>query len=260
MKAGKKTWGSLVLVFTGILVFMIFSGISKSYALKNSQNVQSAFATLQDIIKEEERTGANNLDVQVRVKLENAPFQDAASAALFRQMITDSLGVQQFSGTQEERKQGIAVYRGDAVTGDGIHLTLYQIYGPSYRSDVTVTLQGKKDDLQKIRNIATLLENMTKNDRVYVQIYTCVTGKFNGKLKNDLQSGKIEQVLNAFKGKVVESIVENTVVSVSAFSPQIPIQITSNLNPMNLQVATHVDDFRQETTLTVGTPIITTEY
>ena len=250
----------IILSIVGIIAFIGFAGIAQSFSNYGKQTDLSPFVTLQDIIKNVKGTGAVISGLQVRVKVEDAPFHDAATAANFRQKVSEQLGVHQWTGTGENREQDMVIYRGDAVTGAGIPITLYQVYGQNYRSDLTISFNGKEGDQQKIRGFAAVLDKLTKSDKANLQIYTCVTGKFNGKLKNDLQREKIFYVINKSQGKIVESVVENTVISISAYSPQIPFEIKTNRKPMNLQVATHVDDFRQETILTVGTPIITTEY
>lgn len=250
----------ILLPIIGIIAFVGFAGIAQSFSKYGKQTDLASFATLQDIIRDVKETGAELSGLQVRVKMENAPFQDEKGAAKFRQQVSEQLRVYKWSGIGEKREQDMTIYQGEAVTESGIHITLYQIYGKNYRSDVTLSFNGKEGDQQKIRDFAVILDKMTRSDKTIVQIYTCVTGKFSGKLKTDLQREKINYVLKKSQGKIVESVAEETVISVSAYSPLIPFEIKTNRKPMNLQVATHVDDFRQETILTVGTPIITTEY
>lgn len=254
----KKTGVNNLFVSIG-LGLLLFAGILGILHQKKHDN-QKPFATLEDIIKKVERSGADVSELQVRVKLNQAPFQNEQEAQSYRQKIAQELGVDLNNQVREIRRQELILYQGETKTPEGTTITFHQNFGENVESSMSFTFKGPKQQEQELRNYTNVLEDVTKNNNVVLQINTCVVGKVNVKLKNDLQKEKIQQVLASFQGEVVESLEDYTVMSVSAYTPQIPFQITTNRKPMNLQVASHVDDYRNETTLIVGTPIITTEY
>ena len=254
----KKNGVNILFVSIG-LGLLLFASIFGILQQKNHDN-QKPFATMEDIIKKVESSGADVSELQVQVKWNQAPFHNEQEAASYRQKIAQELGIDLNSRVREEGQQEMIVYQGLTETPEGTAISFYQNFGEKVESSMSLTFKGSKNQQQNIGHYIKVLKNVTKNDTNFLQFNTCITGKINGTLKNDLQRDKIQQVLTSFQGKVVESLEDYTVMSVSAYTPQIPFQITTNRKPMNLQVASHVDDYRNETTLTVGMPIITTEY
>ncbi|ADU32283.1 YwmB family TATA-box binding protein [Evansella cellulosilytica] len=69
-------------------------------------------------------------------------------------------------------------------------------------------------------------------------------------------------IVEAYSAEVVEQLEEETFVSLSAYTPLLDQQMETNGKEMNLQVAlrTIQTGMGEETTVTIGTPLITTEY
>ena len=93
------------------------------------------------------------------------------------------------------------------------------------------------------------------------KIFTCATGNASDKLKSSLYE-KAEMLVNEFSGQKIEQLKEETFISVSAYTNVWNDAITTaNDQNMNLQVAIREKErLGGETTVTIGTPIITTEY
>ncbi|MCM3004650.1 YwmB family TATA-box binding protein [Priestia koreensis] len=91
------------------------------------------------------------------------------------------------------------------------------------------------------------------------KIFSCVKGQFNDNMKSVLSLGK-DELLEAFKAKTVESLVEETFVSVSAYTGMWKEVLPTKNNKMNLQIALRKTGLGGQTTVVVGTPIITSEY
>jgi len=246
----------LFIIGIGFLLIACIMGVF----LEKKRDNQKPIATLEDIINKVERSGAEVRELLVQVKMNQAPFHNEQEARAYRQKMAAQLGLDLPVGVKNMPNHDIIVYQGETRTPEGMSVTFTQNFGKKVESSIAFTFKGTKNNRQELRRYITVLENVTKTDTIVLQFNTCVTGKFNGKLKNDLQRKKIQQVLTSFQGKVVETLDDFTVMSVSAYTPQIPFKILTNQKPMNLQVASHVDDYRNETTLTVGMPIITKEY
>ncbi|HEX7065718.1 MAG TPA: YwmB family TATA-box binding protein [Bacillales bacterium] len=89
-------------------------------------------------------------------------------------------------------------------------------------------------------------------------IFTCVNGKVNAKMNLVLQK-RAQKLLKAFSAVPVEKLKEKTFISVSAYTDQWKQSIQTRNHRMNLQVALRTEG-GSAATVTIGTPIITTEY
>lgn len=95
--------------------------------------------------------------------------------------------------------------------------------------------------------------------RKNTKIFTSVTGTIHDKLNFGLNM-KAEEILNNFSATKVEELNEETFISFSAYTTLWDTYIETNQKKMNLQVALRNDGMGGKTTITIGTPIITTEY
>lgn len=92
------------------------------------------------------------------------------------------------------------------------------------------------------------------------KIFSCVTGTYGDKMVVDLYS-QANELVRAFSGVSVEELKEETFVSLSAYTEQWEQAIyTGHQHKMNLQVALRTEGLGSKTTVTIGTPIITSEY
>ncbi|GMB09411.1 YwmB family TATA-box binding protein [Thermolongibacillus altinsuensis] len=94
--------------------------------------------------------------------------------------------------------------------------------------------------------------------------FTCAKGEFNGKMKGVLFKHVLfEQavrLLDEFEAKPVESLNEETFVSLSAYTGQWKTSLATGNQQMNLQLALRQERLGSPMTVIVGTPIITAEY
>lgn len=89
-------------------------------------------------------------------------------------------------------------------------------------------------------------------------IFTCVSGHLNAKM-NFVLLKRAQKLLQAFSAVPVEKLKEKTFVSLSAYTDQWKQSIQTKNHRMNLQVALRTEG-GSAATVTIGTPIITTEY
>ncbi|MBM7704034.1 YwmB family TATA-box binding protein [Metabacillus iocasae] len=90
-------------------------------------------------------------------------------------------------------------------------------------------------------------------------IFSCMQGQLSDKMKSVL-SLTTDKLLKAFHATPVESITEESFVSVSAYTELWEEAIPTKGQQMNLQIALRETGLGGQTTLVVGTPIITSEY
>ncbi|WP_342623874.1 YwmB family TATA-box binding protein [Bacillus subtilis] len=92
-----------------------------------------------------------------------------------------------------------------------------------------------------------------------VVIFTCLNGHLDDNMNIVLQK-KANQLLNEFQARSVEHVVEPNFVSISAFTDEWEEYIMTSKHKMNLQIALRSAGMGGKHTVTVGTPIVTTEY
>lgn len=90
-------------------------------------------------------------------------------------------------------------------------------------------------------------------------IFTCLDGHVNGMMDVVLQK-KAEMIANEFQAKPVEYLVESNFVSLSAYTEKWEQFIMTSNDKMNVQIAIRSSEMNENHTITVGTPIVTTEY
>ena len=89
--------------------------------------------------------------------------------------------------------------------------------------------------------------------------FSCVKGEFNDKMKGVLFD-KAVRLLASFQAQPIESLREETFVSVSAYTEQWKTSLSVGQQQMNLQLALRQNGLGARTTVVIGTPIITSEY
>lgn len=90
-------------------------------------------------------------------------------------------------------------------------------------------------------------------------IFTCATGKISDKMDIVLYEKALE-LMNAFNATFVEHVNEETFVSLSAYTTLWNGSLYTNGNKMNLQIALRDEGPTEGITVSIGTPILTTEY
>ncbi|BDG45252.1 YwmB family TATA-box binding protein [Saccharococcus caldoxylosilyticus] len=100
-----------------------------------------------------------------------------------------------------------------------------------------------------------------KSKQLFVKqptFFTCIEGDFS----DNMESGLFDYALHLsreFQATPVESLQEESLVSLSAYTGQWENVLPTNNHPMNLQIALR-ERLGGKTTIVIGTPIITIEY
>lgn len=90
-------------------------------------------------------------------------------------------------------------------------------------------------------------------------IFTCVNGQLDDKMSSVLQL-KVDALLKQFNAVPVEQLKEKSFISVSALTTDWNHVIPADSGSMNIQIALRSAGLGGNTSVTVGTPIITSEY
>ncbi|MGG3469505.1 YwmB family TATA-box binding protein [Neobacillus pocheonensis] len=90
-------------------------------------------------------------------------------------------------------------------------------------------------------------------------VFSCMKGVFSDKIDKALSKAS-SRIMSSFNATEIEALKEETFMSVSATSPMFTGSIDHKENNMNLQIGIRSEGLGGETTIVVGTPIITIEY
>ncbi len=142
--------------------------------------------------------------------------------------------------------------------GNGTEVTL-QIINYSNKIYINFILIGTSN-LNDLHKYYTQLDRKLQEIQLFIKINTCIQGNINDKLSSANQLVLIDEILHNIRADEIEKLDTELLKSISAFTPDISNSIMTGEKMMNIQVATHYDNVKQKTILTMGTPIIVIEY
>lgn len=187
------------------------------------KNLQSLSAVCEDVFKELEISG---------YKKNTTSSDDLAK--------TDILGT---------TKDGVKVSAMASIVGN-----------KSGKGDKYITV----DATETINGSALLLRN--KIERVFndhglkAVVNSCITGTYDGNLQDSQLENICRKILNDSDAKKVESLRQENIISVSAFSPMIKDKLSIDGKNINLSLAIRYNKLENKTYLWVATPVVNTEY
>lgn len=121
--------------------------------------------------------------------------------------------------------------------------------------DVTI-----ERDFKKLKDIKERIEDLYKVYNVKAEITYCIIGTFKAELNKEDMIKKVTKVLSASKAKKVEGLIEDDIVSISAYSPNLDRIIYTGNKKMNLNIALSYNEYEGKTYIIIGYPIITIGY
>lgn len=168
----------------------------------------------------------------------------------------------QFQWQQETKKHEYTRLSGTHKLNDmGMIEELTLVIYPqknTYHSYLIYSVKGTSWNTGKWKEISPFVKSrLSQVFQNREQIFSCVNGVSGDKM-DIILSKKARRIMGDFDAQNVEEIKEKTFISLSAYTNMWKQSIETNNHEMNLQIALrHIGN---KTTLTLGTPIITTEY
>lgn len=95
---------------------------------------------------------------------------------------------------------------------------------------------------------------------IKAEITYCIIGAFDAKLNEDNMIIKIMKVLSMTEGKRIEGLIEDDLISISAYSPDLDRTIYTGNKKMNLNIALSYNEYEGKTYIIMGYPIIAIGY
>ncbi|RBW68742.1 YwmB family TATA-box binding protein [Bacillus taeanensis] len=131
----------------------------------------------------------------------------------------------------------------------------------SFHTYIMYELRGTTDLGKKQRlKIKKFVNNRSKElFSGNTAVFTCLKGNINDTMGVGLYD-YANGLLQEFQGTEVESLKEETFVSLSAYTELWNEKISTNNEDMNIQVALRQKEIGDKTTVIIGTPILLTEY
>lgn len=241
----------LFLTIIGIISFMMINIGNKTTIAEGELDFITIASTLQD-----ENIMIREWSLHAREKMENLQsiedvrnyigemkqrFPDWEWKMTTTKKHLEAVAVLKMEGKTESIKISTPI-KGQVQT-----YVLYEAKGLGWNRKLQLELQQQMSDR---------ISDIFRGNPIF---FSCMKGEFNDKMNKTL-SKRMEQVLNAFQAKEIEGLKEETFMSTSAYTSMFAGSVETNGNEMNLQIGMRNQGLGGETTLIVGTPIVTIEY
>lgn len=147
-------------------------------------------------------------------------------------------------------------------TEDGVKITaMASIVGnKSGAGDKYITI----DATDTVNGSALLLrdkiESVFSKYGLKAVVNSCITGTYDGNLQDAQLENICRKILNDSDAKKVDSIRQDNIISVSAFSPMIEDKLSIDGKNINLSLAIRYNKIEDKTYLWVATPVVNTEF
>lgn len=132
--------------------------------------------------------------------------------------------------------------------------------GETYETIISYEMIGK--DWNENRQDDIFTHFSTRTSELFFEnpnFYSCVTGKFSDTMEIAL-SNQAKEMMSQLNANFVESIEEESFVSLSAYNRHWDTSLQTNNKKMNLQIALRDEGKNEPTRVLIGTPILTAEY
>jgi hypothetical protein len=251
----------LQIIFYCVIIFFLFVGLS-------TRSEATGDEPLAELSKMTEVMGKQGIEmtnwtIYTREHLNNWESLDATKdeLALIQNKTTDFKWELEPANDQRGQKKTVATKDHLEL---GITETLTYIAYPhndKFHSYLIYEVQGNNysKDMNQVLSpiIVPRLEDLFLTNST---IFTCTKGTVSDKLNLDLEQ-QSDEILAQFSAQKIEFLKEETFISVSAYTNIWNNSIISSNEKMNLQVAIRANqDLGGQTTITIGTPIIMSEY
>lgn len=146
-----------------------------------------------------------------------------------------------------------------STTENGVK-EMIQILSSSGQTYLVYEIKGKGWNKETKEYLET--STFDEIDQIFhgnVNIFTCINSNIDDKIVKSLPS-HVNNLLTAFQAKEIETLQEDSFISTTAFSPLFSEKIKGATDDMNIQLGIRTEGLGGNTTLVVGTPIITIEY
>lgn len=131
--------------------------------------------------------------------------------------------------------------------------------GEQGQNAVSVTV-SKDLDGSGLAGIRGSVSAILQKYNITPRVSSCITGNLDGRLTDESIKDICTQMLKSLGARKVESMIDEKLTSISAYSPLIRDSIKVNGKRINLNIATRYNIYEDKTYIWLATPVITIEY
>lgn len=249
-------------------LIIILTLINSAYAEKENINNEQLF------IKAFEETGANFSSLNLNFSgIINEVYKDEHQLKKIMAHIIEEIGLVELEvnpNTEEEYMNSHTetfdsshlFIHGKDENRAQVTLILYSYFDKEKNTGETslvvdITVDRNYDEIGEIRK---KIDDLYKSYNAKTEFTYCIIGAFDAELNKSEMIKKITKTLTVAEGKKVEGLLEDDIVSISAYSPNLDRIIYTGNKKMNLNIAMSYNEYEGKTYITMGYPIITIGY
>lgn len=255
------------IVSIGLIIILAF--INSAYAEKTNLKDEELF------IKAFEETGADffRLNLNFNGTIYEL-YKDEKQLKIMMEHISKELGLKELEiDTNNENEEYMNVHTetfsssqlvayGKDENDNLITVVLYSYFDKEKSNgETSIVMDITRDtDYIKTKEIISKIDNLYKSYNIKTEITYCIIGTFRAELNRDNMLKKATKVLSVANGEKIEGLVEDDIVSISAYSPNIDRFIYTGNKKMNLNIALSNNEYEGKTYIIMGYPIIAIGY
>lgn len=149
--------------------------------------------------------------------------------------------------------------KGVCADGKSVNIIAQQSRDNLQKSNISINVINRMTT-QDINDTVNIIKERFKSFKLKPKVNTCIIGCFDGKLDYEEMSSICENILKGSKAKKIDSIYDNNLLSISAYSPYIDNNIEVEGKKINMNIALRYNAYEDKTYIWLGTPVITIEY
>lgn len=242
-----------------LIFIVLFSSVYFRFIYVDGQEIKSRFADLAKIMTILQRENINIEEWTIYAREKFDDVKNTADVEKLYDALVKKYADWEWSTTDEKDKWSAVAYNQHP---NGIKESIQILSTRTNNPQTYITYQissNRMIPLGEVEGLERSLIQLSDIFRENATFFTCIRGKLNDKMNTAVQN-YVNELLDGFQAKEVESVMEENFVALSANSPYFGEGLRIGNQQMNLQIGMKTERLGAETTIVVGTPIITVEY
>jgi len=247
----------IVILAVGLILILFLSNVQKQTFLSLSSNTELLRQSF-------EETGAkykySNINSWAKI---NDNFDSLEDLNKYAKSVINSLNINEknikISKIEEDNFRQIDVEYTDKNKKQ-ISIAVQSLKNTNKSETYMLIDEYLLDSYYNISEEKNSIDNVFKDFKLKPKNSICFVGTFDGILNNERKSSIVKLIMDNLNAKEIESIKEDNILSVSAFSNKIKEYIEFGSEKINLNIAIRYSSFDNKTYIWVATPIISMEY
>ncbi|WP_026691569.1 YwmB family TATA-box binding protein [Alteribacter aurantiacus] len=249
-----------------VLIFLLWVGVAQGNDNSDRDlKAQSPLQTIQQMNDKMTDHAIRTSRWHIYARDNDPHTMTKRSLAEFVQQYQEQLSMFDWAKVEEESEnevwEGVRTDINQTVT-EKVTLTTIRVAEDDYRTYLTYNASMLPVYHKDNQGFSMLFENVQSPEWLsHAEFFVRAEGVLPSSDTTDVEQWGLD-ITESFSANVVESLEEPSFVSISAYAPFLGSNLETKGEPMNLQIALRKNEqgLGGETTVTIGTPIITAEY